>query len=154
MNAEKQLEIPSMKGLVAAFEVGKKSQDPKLVRKNFVKMPISKLYVIFSCSFLVSLAFYLQWTKRQSWIQNYLPTNKQVMSRLFNYMCSLWYVLAGDLQCGLPRNWGLLWYFGVCLYRKWTRGCGNDDNWAQPSGNLCKRDGDDWGMVFIAIFKV
>ena len=60
MNAEKQLEIPSMKGLVAAFEVGKKSQDPKLVRKNFVKMPISKLYVIFSCSFLVSLAFYLQ----------------------------------------------------------------------------------------------
>ena len=37
MNAEKQLEIPSMKGLVAAFEVGKKSQDPKLVRKNLWK---------------------------------------------------------------------------------------------------------------------
>ena len=32
MNTEKQLEIPNMKSLVAAFEVGKKSQDPKLVR--------------------------------------------------------------------------------------------------------------------------
>ena len=35
MDTEKQLEIPNMKGLVAAFEVGKKSQDPKLVRTEY-----------------------------------------------------------------------------------------------------------------------
>ena len=48
MNAEKQLEIPSMKGLVAAFEVGKKSQDPKLVRKNWCKCQFKIV-----CNFLV-----------------------------------------------------------------------------------------------------
>ena len=59
MNTEKQLQIPNMKSLVAAFEVGKKSQDPKLVRKNSWKCPISKLYVIFSCSFFSVVGFLL-----------------------------------------------------------------------------------------------